>query len=220
MILYLIRHGRTDAYENNLRQSPDTPLGEYGTNQAKLLAEKLKLVKIDHLYSSEWPRAHQTAQQISLKNNVSIKVHPHLHENDKHPSLNNAPLDSEVNKRYLVEREENKMNLEWKFDGAGESVNDLLSRANNVVNELIENHSNESVAIVSHAIFLGALIGLILLGPDIETKSFAQFVQSLRIDNASITSLKYDPQKKKWKLITLNDHSHLQSGWLDSHQEK
>jgi broad specificity phosphatase PhoE len=219
MVLYLIRHGRTDAYSNNRRQSPDTPLGEYGLNQAKLLAEKLKLVKIDHLYSSSWPRALQTANEISLIKNISVNIHSHLHENDKHPALNNAILGSDINQRYLKEREENKYNLNWKFDGEGESVNDLLQRAHNVIEELKTNHSKESVAIVSHAIFLGALIGLILLGPDIDHKSFAQFVQSLRIENASLTTLKYDPEKKTWKLLSLNDHSHLQKDWLESHRD-
>ncbi len=61
MILYLIRHGKTDVCLENRRQSPDTELGELGKQQASSIAKRMHLTKIDHLYSSNWPRAIQTA---------------------------------------------------------------------------------------------------------------------------------------------------------------
>ena len=95
MILYLIRHGKTDAHIARRRQSPDEPLGELGRKQAELVAKKMKLTKIDHLYSSDWPRALQTAEFIALTTGQKIKTHPLVHELEKTPLLNNADDQSE-----------------------------------------------------------------------------------------------------------------------------
>jgi len=83
MDLYLIRHGKTDNHIENKRQSPDTPLGEVGKKQAQALAEKMGISKIDKLYSSEWPRAAQTAQYLSTKLDLIIQTHPLVHESQK-----------------------------------------------------------------------------------------------------------------------------------------
>jgi broad specificity phosphatase PhoE len=65
MRLYLIRHGKTDAYLENKRQSPESTLGELGKDQANRLAARLKNVEFDVLISSHWPRAKQTAEIIA-----------------------------------------------------------------------------------------------------------------------------------------------------------
>lgn len=83
MILYLIRHGKTDVYLENKRQSPSTPLGELGKKQAQFLADKMHLSKIDYIYSSDWPRARETAQYISKSLGQEVKIHPLVHEIQK-----------------------------------------------------------------------------------------------------------------------------------------
>ena len=211
MILYLIRHGKTDNYLDNKRQSPSTPLGELGKKQAEALAGKIHLTKIDHLYSSNWPRAMQTAEYLSKAVSVEIKNHPHVHEIEKHPQLDNVADDSDINKRCLKEVVENKYNFDWKFDNQGESLNDIIKRGQKVIDSLEEQHPKDTVAIVSHGIFIMVMTALILLGKDWDKKTFRKLSWALKISNGGISSFKYDPQTKYWTMTCFNDHGHLEN---------
>lgn len=210
MILYLIRHGKTDAHLENRRQSPTTPLGEYGKKQAEALAEKMKLTKIDHLYSSDWPRAYQTAEALSTKTGLSIKIHPLVHEMEKSTVLDDVLDDSEINRQYLAEIKANATNFDWKFRDGGESLTETINRAQKVIEFLIRDHKNETVVIVTHGVFAMVFVSLILLGLDFDRKSFARLFMSLKIHNTGVSSLKYNPTKKSWQLICFNDHGHLE----------
>ncbi len=211
MILYLIRHGKTDTHLENRRQSPSSPLGEYGKKQALAVAEKMKLVKLDHLYSSDWPRAHQTAQAISETTGLPIKIHPLVHEITKPSVLDDVEDESEINLRFLEEREQNKLNFDWKFEDGGESFNETIDRAKKVINFLIQNHPMDTVAIITHGTFSMILISLILLGSDFDKESFRRVFMSLRIHNAGVSSFKYNPETNQWTMVCFNDHSHLES---------
>lgn len=219
MNLYLVRHGRTDTFDKGIIQSPDTPLGEYGLSQAKRMAKKLKLVNIDHIYTSDFPRALQTATQISKLTSITVKTHLEVREKIKNTSLDGAPLDGEINLRFTKERQENTYNLDWKFDGQGESTNDLLLRAQKVIDFLISDHTNDSVVIVSHAYFIEAFLAKVLLGTATDKLILAEFMKNISVENASITSLKYNPNKKSWRLLTLNDFSHLKDNWISTHND-
>ena len=135
MLIYLIRHGKTDSFLENKRQSPQTPLGEYGKKQARAVAEKIGNQKIDHLYSSDWPRAHQTAQAISEITGIPIKIHPLVHEMEKSKVLDNVDDESEVKLRYLDEIQRNRFNFDWKFNNDGESLNETIDRAKKVMRD-------------------------------------------------------------------------------------
>ncbi len=209
MILYLIRHGKTDVHLENKRQSPNTTLGELGKKQAQALAEKMNLFKIDHLYSSEWPRALQTAEFLSKQSTLEIKKHPLVHEIQKHPKLDEISVDDELNIRYSKESLENMGNFDWKFDDQGESLNEVITRAKKVIEFLEKDHPDDTVAIVSHGIFITVMTTIILLGFDFEKKAFLKVSWSLKAHNAGVSSFKYDPKTKYWTMLCFNDHSHL-----------
>jgi broad specificity phosphatase PhoE len=211
MILYLIRHGKTDAHLNNKRQSPDTPLGDLGRKQAEALAAKMNLATIDHLYSSEWPRALQTAQLLSQSSSLSIKTHPLVHEIKKHPQLNEISENSDLNLRSIKESRENVDNFDWKFEGQGESLNEVIERAKTVTAYLESEHLNDTVAIVSHGVFIMVMTALILLGTDYDQTSFRKLIRGLKIHNTGVSSFSYNPDSKHWILTCFNDHGHLEN---------
>jgi broad specificity phosphatase PhoE len=69
----LVRHGVTDWIEQELLHGiSDIPLSEYGKNQAKLIAETFRGVKVDRLFSSSLSRAMQTAEEISKVTSLEI----------------------------------------------------------------------------------------------------------------------------------------------------
>ncbi len=210
MILYLIRHGKTDAHLENRRQSPTTPLGELGKKQAQAVAERLNLSRIDHLYSSDWPRAFQTAQTISAKLGHKIKIHPLVHEMKKTSLLNDLSDDHEINQKYLREIEKNALNFDWKFNDEGESLNEVIERARKVLEFLVAEHENEAVAVVTHGTFSSILISLMILGFDFDKVSFRRLFMSLKIHNTGISSFEYRPEDKRWRMLCFNDHGHLE----------
>jgi broad specificity phosphatase PhoE len=210
MILYLIRHGRTDAYLENKRQSPRTSLGELGKKQTQALVDNMHLSKVDHLYSSDWPRARETAEYISKSLGQDIKIHPLVYEIQKHPDLDEVADESEINLRYMKESRENTGNLDWKFDGKGESLNEVIDRARKVISFLVKEHADETVAIVSHGIFLTIMTSLILLGFDYEKDSLLKLSWSLKIHNTGVSTFRFNPETKHLTMICFNDHAHLE----------
>src|SRR5690606_37293291 len=64
--LILIRHGETLwNTERRMQGQLDSPLTERGLWQARQLGERLKSLPFVSLYSSDLPRARQTAQRIA-----------------------------------------------------------------------------------------------------------------------------------------------------------
>ena len=106
---------------------------------------------------------------------------------------------------------ENKYNFDWKFDNQGESLNDIIKRGQKVIDSLEEQHPKDTVAIVSHGIFIMVMTALILLGKDWDKKTFRKLSWALKISNGGISSFKYDPQTKYWTMTCFNDHGHLEN---------
>ena len=60
---YLVRHGETEwNSENRMCGRTDVPLSEAGRRQAESLAERLKPIPFEALYSSPLQRARETAR--------------------------------------------------------------------------------------------------------------------------------------------------------------
>ena len=70
MNLYVVRHGQTDwNIERRLQGTSNVPLNDTGIKQAQNLAETLKNIDIDFIFSSP------TIQQVLL---ISIKAYPSI----------------------------------------------------------------------------------------------------------------------------------------------
>lgn len=79
--LYIFRHGQTDYnVQRRMQGVLDIPLNETGIAQAHALAEKLKDVHLDCIYTSKLSRAKQTAEIVAQKNNTKVIVDNGLHE--------------------------------------------------------------------------------------------------------------------------------------------
>ncbi len=77
MKLILVRHAETEANAKGI--NPGKEHGELtilGKKQAELLAECLKSHKIDKVYSSDFPRAVYTTEQILTKINSPTEYVP------------------------------------------------------------------------------------------------------------------------------------------------
>jgi len=67
MNVYLVRHGETSANSKDIFIDDDDPLTEKGREQASFLADRMTRIAIDSLFSSDIPRAQETAEIIAKK---------------------------------------------------------------------------------------------------------------------------------------------------------
>jgi broad specificity phosphatase PhoE len=81
--LILARHGETDWNRDGIWQGHgDPPLNDLGRQQAAALAERMREVEIDALYSSDLRRAYETAEILAVAKGFDITSDPALREMD------------------------------------------------------------------------------------------------------------------------------------------
>lgn len=82
-MIYFVRHGETEYNKQGRSQGrADIPLNKMGIFQAKQIAEKLKNINIDIIYSSPLSRAICTAQIINNYHNAKIIIDERINHYD------------------------------------------------------------------------------------------------------------------------------------------
>jgi broad specificity phosphatase PhoE len=81
--ILLARHGETDWNREGRWQGwADPPLNDTGRSQARALAEQLREIPFDAVYSSDLRRAHETAEIVGAPHGVPIVIDSDLREID------------------------------------------------------------------------------------------------------------------------------------------
>lgn len=157
MNIYLIRHGQTDFNLNDLIQGwSDNPLNENGIRQAIEIANKIKYIRFDVIYSSDLKRAIQTAEIIKqhLDYDVKIVLEPKLREQNMG--------DWEGKKTPNVIENYKELFLQIKSDPFkynppnGEKFIDVVNRVHTFLTEL-KDKDYDNVLIVGHQIVNGII---------------------------------------------------------------
>lgn len=80
-MIYFVRHGETSYnVERRIQGQLDIPLNDNGISQAMIIAEKLKNIHIDRIYSSPLRRTKETANVINKYHNLDIIFDDRLKE--------------------------------------------------------------------------------------------------------------------------------------------
>lgn len=210
MRIYVIRHGETKSNEERIRQSRDGYLSEDGIQEARALAEKLRGITIDSIFTSSYPRAKQTADIISA---LGVKHFP-VQESEflteiKLPSeVVGRPVDDPVSKRILSWLKRNT-GSPFRYSDE-ETFNEYVSRANKVLDYISKTKFENSV-VVTHHRFIHTLIAVVLLGKQLSPGLFATVRDHLYISNTGVTILEKNPLEGDWwRVLTVNEHSHLE----------
>ncbi len=197
--LFLVRHGRTGWNKEQIfRGTKDIPLDAVGREEALLVGERLKGERITAVYSSPLARAKETAEAIARFYNLEVQVLPGLND------LNFG--EWEGMSLLAVKRQYPDLYQQWLqaphqviFPG-GEGLDAVSSRAMKAVEEIIERHPQETVALVSHRVVLKVLI-CALLGLD--NSHFWNIGQDTTAVNC------FHHQDGRWIAALLNDTCHL-----------
>jgi broad specificity phosphatase PhoE len=201
--LILARHGETDwNLEGRYQGQADLPLNERGREEAKLLAERLRVEKIEAIYSSDLARAYETAKIIAEALGQEVKTLESLREVDT--GVWTGLTLEEVEKRYPEHLRE------WRADPLkvkrleGESYLELFERTKAAIKEIVEVHPEETALIVSHG---GNIKCIVLDGLGVGAERGIEMASRFAADNASLHILQYDGDQVV--IETLNNRCHL-----------
>ena len=192
--LYLVRHGQVVGHDGfHANGHTDVDITEVGRIQMEHLAERLQLVDIGVIYSSDLKRAEIGARIIARHHDVSYEILPELREiyfgDWERMSL------SEIRQKYpghLEKREKDVVN--FRTPGSGESMFDLAKRILPCLRKILKKQRGKDILIVAH----GAVNRIILcdaLGLDL-SKMF-----HLQQDYGCLNIIEYFPDSALVRLI-------------------
>ena len=151
-ILYLVRHGATDA---NLKRpyvlqgrGIDLPLNATGTRQAEQVADFLAQKPITIVYSSTMRRAIATARAIAARRRIEVVTREELVECNvgRWEGLSWDAIRNQFPREY---EDFQRDPSQFPYLG-GETYSDVARRAVPVLEELLERHRGERFVVVAH----------------------------------------------------------------------
>lgn len=199
MRLILVRHGQTACNVQDVWHDwDDCDLTETGRQQAAATATRLAGERLDAVYSSDTPRARQTAAAIAAPHRLMPILDPGLRE--RHAGeFEGVPIPDVLARHPTVWDDRAADFWGWRPPG-GESFHEVLTRALAVVERLQAEHDGGTVAVVTHMGVTRALIshlaGMSLAGTyDLPFPSTGVSIFTLEGDAVQVE--------------TLNDASHV-----------
>jgi probable phosphomutase (TIGR03848 family) len=153
----LIRHALCDPVGRQIAgRMPGVHLNEVGREQARALADRLKGLSLDALYSSPLERALETAAPIAASHGIPVQPAPGLNEVDFGEWTGRTLLELDPLPAW---QRFNRFRSGSRIPG-GENMAEVLSRSLAEVERLTRLHSRSDaqVAVVSHGDVLRMLV--------------------------------------------------------------
>jgi broad specificity phosphatase PhoE len=157
--IFFVRHGQTQwNIVGKCQGQTDIPLNDQGIEQARKLAQKLKIYidEIDVIYSSDLQRAHATAIEIGTAIEKEVHLDSDLREmfhgkaqgmtkKEIHDAF--GELQDAFNKKYPNFRER------WNYTviPGAETRNQVLHRLFNFLDRIVPLHKGKIIIIVTHS---------------------------------------------------------------------
>lgn len=208
MRLYIIRHGVTELNASNIRQSSEGQLSEDGIAQARALAGRLSNVVVDSIFTSPFPRARQTADIISAQvKQLLVQETPYLAEVRYPSEVIGKPKDDPRSMRIIELVQDHYGDPGWRYSDE-ETFEEFVLRAHTVL-DYISKTGFQNVVLVTHERFIRVIVGTVLLGTEFTPEVFRTVRRNLYVSNTGITVCEQFDPAGPWRLMTLNDHAHV-----------
>jgi probable phosphoglycerate mutase len=184
LTILLIRHGETILNaESRFRGQSEIELNDRGRRQAKALASNLLITfPIGHVYSSPLKRCLETARPLAMALGLTVVVEPRLIDLDygEWSGRQIAEVAEQFPEDYAAWL---AGDLSLRFPG-GEPVQAVVERVQSFVDEVIECHQGEVVAMVTHNVLCQIATCLLTNAPP---ESF----QSVRHDPGNVSIFRW-----------------------------
>ena len=195
--IYFIRHGETVANAANTFQGQqNSPLNDSGVAQAKCIANALKDVKFDAIYSSDLDRATATAMEI---NNVQVNFkdiitdirfrEANFGEWEGHTYVEVMERWTDLAKKWLLDSYSTR-------PPGGETLDEVVGRVGAAIEDIGIKHKDETVAVICHGGTVRAAVCNIL-------GVLPTIFMRLSVDNCSVTIAVVDGDKRKLKKFNI-----------------
>lgn len=159
--IYLIRHGATQlSAEDRFAGATDVDLSDEGRKQAQALAVRLADDHITAVYCSPMRRTVETASIVARPQNLKPVTRDGLREihHGRWESMRRGEVEAQFPEEYAA----------WEEDPftyaplGGESGLSVMARALPVIREIVAQHRDENVAVVSHKATIRLLLSSLL----------------------------------------------------------
>jgi len=196
MELLLIRHALPVRIDEGAVDGPADPaLAEVGLRQAVAVAEWLAEEQIDAIWSSPMRRARETAAPISDRLGLSVTIDEGIAEYDKE-ALSYIPV--EELKAANDPRWQAMLRGEWTVHE--ETPEQFRGRVVAAIEQLIDAHSGDRIAIVCHGGVINGYLGHILELPNPQGFFYPNYTSIHRVAAA---------RSGERSIVTVNETSHL-----------
>lgn len=198
--IFLIRHGETVWNTKKLIQGQlDSPLTDNGIRQSNLLSKRIKKINPDIIYTSDLKRAIDTANIINQHINKDVIKISGVRE--RHWGVFQGADWPKVKKFFPTQYKYYKNDSKNYTIPNGESYNQVTKRTMDTLSDIIKNHENQKIVVVTHGGVISPLIRNLL---SIPYKTHRKFM----ISNTSITKLLYN--EFGFSILSLGDIAHLE----------
>jgi alpha-ribazole phosphatase len=148
--IYLIRHGQINGFENiPIFGHTDVDLTETGILQMEQMAERLRLVEIKAIYSSDLKRSATGALLIARSHDVPVHFLPELREM-YFGDWEGLTL-SQIRERFPEELEKRQADLvQYEIPGDGESIGRFAERILHCFERILAEQKDSDFVMVAH----------------------------------------------------------------------
>jgi broad specificity phosphatase PhoE len=194
-VLYLIRHGQSDAAWQGERWTStrgaqwDPPLSEEGVRQAALLAERLLVMDLDPfvVYASSLRRARETAEAFALRADADVTLDDELVEAHI-GGWEGLPFEEIIGSDPDVVHHVRNQRAIWHRAPGAEGGERFRARVRSAIDAILERHPEENVVIFAHGGVINAYIGELLgLGQEMFFLPENTSVNSVDVDGGTRT---------------------------------
>ncbi len=193
--ILLIRHATTDMVGKRLAgRMEGIHLNEEGRRQAESLAKRIAHLPLAAIYSSPLERAVETAEPLAGLLHLPIQKADDLVEIDFGQWTNCAIDDLKDQPQFVLF---NSFRSIAQIPG-GERMNEAQTRVVNCIQGLVNQHTGETIAIVSHSDLIKAAIAHYAGIP-------LDLFQRIEIDPASVSIIDMYPETVRIKLVNNTD---------------
>ena len=205
-IVHIVRHGESEGNAGPVHGNPNVPLTEKGIIQAQAVAARVPNLNPEVLLSSTMTRARQTSAYILEKIQVPVEYSDLFVERRRPTELIGALKDDPEG--LLIEKaiEDNYSTPGWRYSDE-ENFEDLKMRGKQAL-ALLQDHSAQTIVLVSHGLFTRIMVGLVLFDEAFSAQEGDALIKHMATTNAGITTLIKKPEGP-WRLLTWNDQAHL-----------
>jgi len=163
MAILLIRHGETLGNRNRIIQVPETPLSDRGLEQADRLGQRLSSAPVKEIWTSHLSRARMTAEAVERNTGALLREVTDLEERNLGALRGTPYADLDFNPfmpGYAPPEGESWEVFYDRVDRTWEKIE------RHWVDEFSKTASTQHFAVVSHGLFLRALIERRLLSEE------------------------------------------------------